>query len=63
MIGRCLLPFWARVTRVFLPSSCRPIGQGHFTVPLLCGLVGWAWAMMAILGGVGYGLAEAARKQ
>jgi len=40
-----------------------PSRLGGFPVPLMIVLLAWAWALMALLGGVGYGLSEAARRQ
>jgi len=36
---------------------------GHWHALLVLVLATWAWTAMAILGGIGYGLAEAARTQ
>ena len=58
-IACCLLGPCAMV--VFL-GFMRP-QSGRFPVSVEVVLLTWAWAAMAILGGVGYGLAEAARRK
>jgi hypothetical protein len=56
-IASCLFgPLAAALFVWYLVAS-----QSHFSVGII--LMTWAWAVMAILGGLGYGLTEAARGQ
>ena len=56
-IACCLLgPASAALFAWFLVAS-----QSPFSIGII--LVTWSWAMMAVAGGVGYGLTEAARRQ
>jgi hypothetical protein len=36
---------------------------GHVPAPRFFALIPWAWTLVAVLGGIGYGLTEAARRQ
>ena len=64
MIGVACCLFGPASLALFFAFILPPLlGRGNFTVPLLVVSFAWAWAMMAILGGVGYGLSEAARRQ
>jgi hypothetical protein len=76
-LGRKLVPvIHAKLARTVVGIVCCLLGPGAMALFLYCLvpqwiqspapqfdiLATWAWTLMAILGGVGYGLAEAARE-